>query len=166
MFGWNGSAWFAVLAGAALKSAVAVGLAWAVAFLLRGRSAAARHLVWTAAVAAMLALPILSVSLPDLPVLAPNALLAEASGAVFQTTVVAPGAPAAVGRGTAPAARAAGQPAWRLDWRAGAPGPGDKFVWQGQRCGPGLFPTCPQRRRQRPNGGSGAHLDGPRPRRR
>ena len=117
MFGWNGSAWFAVLAGAALKSAVAVGLAWAAAFLLRGRSAAARHLVWMAAVVAMLALPILSVSLPDLPVLAPNALLAEASGAVFQTTVVGHDASAAAGRGTAPAARAAGQPASRFDWR-------------------------------------------------
>jgi TonB family protein len=120
MLGWNGSAWFAVLAGAALKSAVAVGLAWAAAWLLRGRSAASRHLVWTAVVAAMLALPVLSVSLPALPVLAPNKLLAEASGAVFQTTVVAHDAPsAAVSRGMAPATRAAGKPARRFDWRTG-----------------------------------------------
>ena len=119
MLGWNGSTWFAVLAGAALKSAVAVVLAWAAAFLLRGRSAAARHMVWTAAVAALLALPILSVCLPALPVLAPNALLAEASAAVFQTTVVAHDAPAAVGRGATPVARAVGKPARRFDWRTG-----------------------------------------------
>ena len=119
MLGWNGSAWFAVLAGAALKSAVAVGLAWAAAFLLRGRSAAARHLVWTATVAALLGLPILSVCLPALPVLAPNKLLAEASGAVFQTTVVAHDGPAVVDRRAAPATRAAGQPAPRFDWRTG-----------------------------------------------
>jgi TonB family protein len=119
MLGWNGSAWFAVLAGAALKSAVAVGLAWAAAFLLRGRSAAARHLVWMAAVAALLGLPILSVSLPALPVLAPNKLLAEASGAVFQTTVVTHDAPAAVARGAAAATRAVGKPARRFDWRTG-----------------------------------------------
>jgi TonB family protein len=66
MLGWNGSAWFSILMSAALKSTVVLGAAWMLALLLRGRSAAARHLVWTAAAAAVLALPLLSVSLPAL----------------------------------------------------------------------------------------------------
>ena len=66
--GWNGSAWFSILVSAALKSTVVLGAAWMMALLLRGRSAAARHLVWTAAAAAVLALPLLSLSLPALRV--------------------------------------------------------------------------------------------------
>ena len=67
--------WFSIIAGVALKSTVVLGAASMVAFLLRGRSAAARHLVWTAASAAVLALPFLSVWLPGLPVRAGGALL-------------------------------------------------------------------------------------------
>src|ERR1700733_7945850 len=58
------SAWIAMLPGAALKSTFVVGAAWLLAFALRRYSAAARHLVWTAAAAALLALPMLSVSMP------------------------------------------------------------------------------------------------------
>ena len=68
MPGWNESAWFAMLLGAALKSTVVLGVAWLLAWALRRRSAAARHLVWTAAAAALLALPVLSVTLPALRV--------------------------------------------------------------------------------------------------
>src|SRR3954466_7982339 len=67
MTNWNESAWFALFAGVAFKSTVVLGVAWIAAFLLRGRSAAARHLVWTAASAAVLALPFLSASLPVIP---------------------------------------------------------------------------------------------------
>jgi hypothetical protein len=74
MLGWNETALFSTFIGMALKSTAVLGVAWLAAFLLRGRSAAARHLVWTAAAAAVLALPFLSVSLPVLPVSTANAL--------------------------------------------------------------------------------------------
>ena len=117
MTGWNESAWFAICVGVALKSTVVLGAAWLAAFLLRGRSAAARHLVWTASAAAVLALPFLSVSLPALPIRVAGRLLPEAM-VVFQTS-------AAMGadRAAAPAAQRSGaprpaQPApWRPDWR-------------------------------------------------
>src|SRR6266851_4687202 len=54
---------FPILISVALKSTVILVAAWLCAFLLRKRSAAARHLVWTAAAVAVLALPILTVSL-------------------------------------------------------------------------------------------------------
>lgn len=53
-----------VLIDAALKGAVLVALAAAGAYLLRKRSAASRHAVWTAAVIGHLAIPVLVVVLP------------------------------------------------------------------------------------------------------
>jgi beta-lactamase regulating signal transducer with metallopeptidase domain len=53
-----------VLIDAALKGAILVGLAAAAAYLLRKRSAASRHAVWTAAVIGHLAIPVLVVVLP------------------------------------------------------------------------------------------------------
>jgi TonB family protein len=50
--------------GLALKSTAVLACAWFITMLLRGRSAAWRHLVWTAASAAVLGLPLMSVSLP------------------------------------------------------------------------------------------------------
>ncbi len=82
MPGWNESAWFSFLVGVALKSIVVLGAAWLAAFCLRGRSAAARHLVWTAAFGALLALPLLSVAVPALPVPGTGAVFS--SQAVFQ----------------------------------------------------------------------------------
>ena len=108
--------WFAMLAGVALKSTLVLGAAWMAAFLLRGRSAAARHLVWTAAAAAVLALPFLSVSLPGLPVRAAGALLPNA-GVVFQATARPAAKPSVMGT-----SRPAGAPvpaeaaSWRPDW--------------------------------------------------
>ena len=61
MFGWNDTLWFAIFAGAALKSTAVLAAAWLFVFLLRRHSAATRHLVWTAALAAIVALPFLLV---------------------------------------------------------------------------------------------------------
>ena len=48
----------------AIKSVAVLGAAWLFTVLLRRRSAAARHMVWTAAFAGLLALPVLSVVVP------------------------------------------------------------------------------------------------------
>src|ERR1700722_15871729 len=94
MFGWhvtNVMAWYSIFSGVALKSTALLAVAWLSAELLRGRSAAARHMVWTAALAAVLALPFLSVSLPALRVRVAAALLPGPTDAVFQATAAASG---------------------------------------------------------------------------
>jgi TonB family protein len=73
-----------LLIGVAFKSTVVLGVAWAIAFLLRTRSAATRHIVWTAAFAALLALPFLSLSLPALKAPLPRTLVSP--NLTFQTT--------------------------------------------------------------------------------
>src|SRR5579859_3987242 len=88
MLGWNETAWFSIFIGAALKNTAVLGAAWLATFLLRGRSAAARHLVWTAAAAAVLALPFLSVSLPALRIPGASGLLPDV-GVLFRTTATA-----------------------------------------------------------------------------
>jgi TonB family protein len=115
MLGWNEAAWFSIFVGAALKSTVVLGVAWLSTFLLRGRSAAARHLVWTAASAALLALPLLSVSLPALPMRAASGLIPDA-GLLFRTTAIAhpDGASAQGLQMTAAPSRSL---PWRPDWR-------------------------------------------------
>src|ERR1019366_6555568 len=84
MLGWNVSEWFSIFVSVALKSTVVLGAAWLAAGALRGRSAALRHLMWTAAAAAVLALPFLSASLPALRVPASGALLRFDPGVVFR----------------------------------------------------------------------------------
>jgi TonB family protein len=84
MLNSNASAWFSILMSATLKSTVVLGAAWMLALLLRGRSAAARHLVWTAAAAAVLALPLLSLSLPALRLPLSTATLPANTGLVFR----------------------------------------------------------------------------------
>ena len=71
--------WNSLLAGVALKSIVLLGAAGLLAILMRRQSAAALHVFWTAAFAGLLALPLLTASLPGLyaPV---------APGIVFQAT--------------------------------------------------------------------------------
>src|SRR5580698_4407024 len=91
MFEWNFTSWFYILAGAAVKSAVVLAAAWVAALLLRKHSAATRHLVWTAAFAAILALPFLSAALPALRVPFSGVILLSPAGAQFQTTVQASG---------------------------------------------------------------------------
>lgn len=113
---WNESAWIAFFAGAALKSTAVLGAAWLTVFLLRRRSAAARHLVWTAASAALLALPFLSVTLPALPVTMARAFVLP--GVVFQTTAAASAEATASGvqHRTSASAPLQSRP-WRPDWR-------------------------------------------------
>src|SRR5215469_12318342 len=77
MLRWYEPVWLAFFAAAALKSTAVLALAWLIAKLLRGRSSAARHLVWTAAAAAVLALPFLSVSLMALWAAGTALLLAQ-----------------------------------------------------------------------------------------
>jgi TonB family protein len=81
---WNVAEWFSFFASVALKSTAVLGAAWLAAWALRGRSAALRHLVWTAAAAAVLALPFLSASLPALRVPASGALLPLDPAVIFR----------------------------------------------------------------------------------
>jgi TonB family protein len=110
-------AWLDMLPGAALKSTFVVGAAWMLAFALRRQSAAARHLVWTAAAAALLALPLLSVSMPALRVRT-GALAPLVSTITFRTTAVATAGTSAPSNSQTTAAQASGLPApWRPDLR-------------------------------------------------
>src|ERR1019366_5086475 len=85
MVNWTASAW-PILASAALKSTLVLGAAWLIAYVLRGRSAAARHMVWTASAAALVALPFLSVGLPALHLPLANAVLPADVGLGFRAT--------------------------------------------------------------------------------
>lgn len=129
MFGWDEAAWFSILINAALKSTVVLGAAWLLAFLLRRRSAASRHLVWTAAAAAVLALPFLSVSLPALRIPVTAALFPAPTQAIFQATGLstpdaAAGQHSAAARAGTPLQPAGRFPGWRvwlmLAWAAGS----------------------------------------------
>ncbi len=120
MANWTASAW-PILVSAALKSTLVLGAAWMITILLRGRSAAARHVVWTACAAALLALPVLSIALPGLRLPVANALLPADPGApLFQSTSTATAgsgataAKASVARATK--VPVAAKPA--LDWRS------------------------------------------------
>jgi TonB family protein len=111
-----------ILVSAALKSTFVLGAAWLGALALRGRSAAARHLVWTAAAAALLALPLFSVALQALPVGRAGAILPVNLGLLFHATGTAAaaegaGAVAAVSSSPGTSKPAAGAPAPRLDWK-------------------------------------------------
>ncbi len=120
MGNWTASAW-PILISAALKSTLVLGAAWWITVFFRGRSAAARHIVWTACAAALLALPVLSISIPALHLPLANGFLpAEGSSVVFQTTAtgVAPSnSPSAQVRVAAMprVPRAAAVP---MDWRS------------------------------------------------
>jgi TonB family protein len=129
MFIDNEAAWFSLFLSAAIKSTALLGVAWIQAFLLRRRSSAARHLIWTAAAAAVLALPFLSASLPALRIPVAAAWLPASQGPVFQSAVSqsADGGasqPLVNGRGTHAPERALWRPRWRMAlmflWAAGA----------------------------------------------
>src|ERR1700676_3188815 len=116
MSGWNESAWFLTFAGVALKSTAVLAVAWLAAFMLRGQSAAIRHLVWTAAVVAVLALPFFTVILPALPLPGAGALLPDAAF-LFQTGVVAPASVPNIESQNVSIARTPQPAPWRAHWR-------------------------------------------------
>lgn len=87
------SSWLAPLSAfvfisVALKSCVVLGAAGLIARFLRRRSAAARHLVWTAAFIALSALPFFSIAMPSWRVPLPSGV--ARAEAVFQTVSVKP----------------------------------------------------------------------------
>src|SRR6185295_10129292 len=84
MWTWNESAGYAFWIGVAIKSMAVLGAARLMALLLHKNSAAARHLVWTAAFATLLALPVLAILLPALRV--PVSRLPLPPGVVFAVT--------------------------------------------------------------------------------
>ena len=92
----NESTWFALWMGVALKSTVLLGAACLLSLVLRRRSAALRHLVWTGAAVAVLALPFFSAWMPALQI--PSvATIAPAAAAFFETTATTRGDAAAPG---------------------------------------------------------------------
>ncbi len=102
MSGWSQAQWFSLLAGVAFKSTLVLCAAWVMAFALRRRSAAIRHLVWTAAAAALVVLPLLSGFLPALRVTAPEVLAQWDTGLVFRAAATAGTQPEAPGASAAP----------------------------------------------------------------
>lgn len=106
----------------ALKSTLILAVASLAALVLRRRSAAARHLVWTAAAAAILALPLLTWIVPQLPV----PVAKTGPTAVFQVFVTAAPLDRAVPAGpasapaTGPLAGTAARPLLPLLWAIGA----------------------------------------------
>ena len=116
-----------VLASVAVKGSLVLGAASMAAFLLRRRSAAVRHLVWVSAFTALLALPLLTVSLPALRMPVTSALLP--SGALFHGVASAgTDAPASAVHQSARPSAAAESRRWRPNgavwliglWAAGA----------------------------------------------
>ena len=85
MFHGNEVSWFSIGIGLAWKVTLVFVGAWLATFLLRQHSAAMRHLVWVAAAAVVLVLPLLLVGLPELRVI-PLPAFSISEGQVFRTT--------------------------------------------------------------------------------
>src|SRR6185436_1687681 len=61
----NDNRWLEILLSTSLKGMLILIIAAALSFALRKASAASRHLVWSLAIASLLALPVLSFGLPS-----------------------------------------------------------------------------------------------------
>jgi TonB family protein len=93
MLNWTATLW-PLAASLAIKSALVLIIACLAAFVMRRASAAARHIVWTACAAALLSLPLLSISVPALRLSAANAILPTDTGLVFRSTATDSAQPA------------------------------------------------------------------------
>jgi TonB family protein len=114
---------FAILLGISLKSVAVLAAAWLMTLLLRGRSAAARHLVWTAAASAIVALPLLSLALPSWRVVTPESIGSANVGLVFRVISIAGAETAATPTATEISAGTVGSPThmpWHTGWRTWA----------------------------------------------
>jgi TonB family protein len=118
---------FSFLMGVALKSSAVLAAASLAAWLLRGSTAAVRHLVWMAAAAAVLALPLLSLALPAVRMPGGARLLEWVPNITFQANATAGAAASAQFAASAPLTTSTpAHPAvnWRLFpvllWAAGA----------------------------------------------
>jgi TonB family protein len=121
MLNWTATIW-PVAAGIAIKSTMLLAAAWLAALILRARSAASRHIVWTACAAGLLALPLLSIWLPVLRLPAASMLLPSDPGLVFRTAATAPAGPFSTRGavpGTGPATPAGPASPAPRDWRTG-----------------------------------------------
>ncbi|HEX3358937.1 MAG TPA: M56 family metallopeptidase [Tepidisphaeraceae bacterium] len=90
--GWIDHSFGSLLLDAAVKSFVVLALAWSATWLMRSRSAAARHLVWCAGSIAILIIPILSLALPTW-----GALPSSMNAALYLAPLPILGASTAVG---------------------------------------------------------------------
>ena len=114
MGSWQEAAWESLGVGVGLKSIAVLGAAWLLVFLLRGRSAAARHLVWAAAFASVLVLPALSVAMPQL-----RLPINLSQAPIFQTAAARAQASApAVDSAVPPDSKAAALKPYAPDWRS------------------------------------------------
>ncbi|HWB85931.1 MAG TPA: TonB family protein [Bryobacteraceae bacterium] len=82
------SSWFSVFGSAAIKSVVVLAAAWLVAALIRKRSAAARHMVWSSAVAVLLAVPLFTAALPQWQLPVSRTLLPLDPSVIFQADAI------------------------------------------------------------------------------
>jgi len=78
-----------MLVAIALKSSLVLAIAWLISLALRRASAAVRHLVWTGAFMAILALPFFSLSLPSLRIHSPGVAALFEISAIAQVDGVA-----------------------------------------------------------------------------
>src|ERR1041384_6606477 len=107
-----------ILGDAAMKGTIVLAAAWLIAVALKRRSAAARHLVWTAASAAVLALPFLSVGMPAWQLPVGRSLLPVDTGLVFRVFGTASSDPdAASPAATTPSSQPGTPASPRRNWR-------------------------------------------------
>ena len=112
----NAGIWFAFFTAVALKTTALLGLAWTASMLLRRHSASVRHAIWTAAAAAVLALPLFSAWLPALPLRSFPAIAPGVAAFFNATGIAGQGSPAAAAA-VSPGAVSTQSVSWHLDWR-------------------------------------------------